>query len=268
MTNTIKKPILVAGSGRSGTTWLGNIIAGNERRILFEPFDCRRVPEFSDIGLRPYFAEKDEVPNLKATVTALLNGAITNEWIDQDKNRLDPLADNGALLIKEIRVNGMLAWLSRNFPCSVVYLVRDPFAVVASRMKLGWETHIESFTTQPRLMEDFLSPFTGTIEGARTVAQKHAVMWCIENLVPLRQLPKQSWIYCRYEKLVAHPEMEAGRLLELLGLEFTPSRLQALGELSRTSYQKTERSNETLSDNDCEGIAGILDAFGIDLNVG
>ncbi|MEM8863884.1 MAG: hypothetical protein AAGD96_36710, partial [Chloroflexota bacterium] len=52
------KTIVLAGSGRSGTTWLGNIISANPNvGILFEPFDNRRVPDVLPLKLITYARE-------------------------------------------------------------------------------------------------------------------------------------------------------------------------------------------------------------------
>lgn len=264
--------IVVAGSGRSGTTWLGNIIAGDDRRIIFEPFECRRVPEFVDLGLRPYFPSCEPFRQWHSVIAALCAGDIRNAWTDQDCNRLNAELDKGGVVIKEIRANGMLGWLSNNFPCKIVYVIRNPFDVVASRVHLNWETHIDAFLDQPQLMRDFLLPFTTCIAAAQSTIQKHAVMWCIENLIPLRQMAEQQWIFCRYEDLVAHPEAETSRILQRLDLELTPARLRALGELSRTCSPE-KASSETdpvaarhlLSEEQHKEVREVLNAFSIDL---
>ncbi|MBJ6801041.1 sulfotransferase domain-containing protein [Geomonas propionica] len=265
--------IIVAGSGRSGTTWLGNVIAGDDRRIIFEPFECRRVTEFAELGMRPYFPATEPQPQWHPKVEALFSGRIGNDWTDQDRKRLAPERDTGGVVIKEIRANGMLAWLSNNFPCRIVYLVRHPYAVIASRVKQQWDSHLEAYLSQPRMVQDFLEPYLPVIESAQGSVQRHAVMWCLENLVPLGQMPSYPWLFCRYEDLAVHPEAEARRLLGLLGLEFTESRRQALAELSRTcSLRPTDRSTEMLTDprgalpdEERREVARIIDAFGIHL---
>ena len=75
----------------------------------------------------------------------MLSGKIGNEWIDQDRGRLNSARDSGKILVKDIRVNGLLGWIDKNFHCSIVYIIRHPCAVIASRLKLKWETHIEAF---------------------------------------------------------------------------------------------------------------------------
>lgn len=265
--------IIIAGSGRSGTTWLGNIIAGDDCRILFEPFDERRVPELSGLGLRPYFRPEEPCPLWREPIAKILAGGIANDWTDQDRKRLDPARDSGRTVVKEIRANGILAWLDRNVSCRIVYLLRHPCAVIASRIKLRWDTHIDAFLAQPRLMEDYLSPCEEIMRGAETDVQKHAVMWCAENLVPLRQMKDFSWVFCTYERLFTEPEKETARVLGLLGLEFTDSRRMAVNEYSRTCSARTPEAavnflsdwKDTLSASDRNDVAAILRAFGIDL---
>jgi hypothetical protein len=227
--------IIVAGSGRSGTTWLGNIIAGDEYRILFEPFDQRRVPEFSGLSLRPYFRPTRDYPQWRPMIEKVIKGDIANEWVDQDLARLDGSRAPAGVLIKEIRANGVLAWLERNFGCKIVFLLRHPCAVIASRMKLKWETHIDAFLSQPELMEDHLYPYEDVMKRAETDVEKHAIMWCVENFIPLNQMKQHNWITCRYEELVDNAAAEVHRILLLLGLDFTDSRRRAIAEVVRTN---------------------------------
>jgi hypothetical protein len=265
--------IIVAGSGRSGTTWLGNVIAGDDLRIIFEPFDERRVPELAGLGLRPYFRQNEPYTQWRKPVSKILAGEVRNEWTDQDLHRFDKVKEPKGVVIKDIRANGMLAWLSRNYPCRVLYLLRHPCAVIASRMKLRWETHLDVFLDQPELMQDHLAPYADAILGAETEAQKHAVMWCVENLIPLRQLADSNWIFCTYEKLCAEPRKETERILRDFGLDLTGARLEALNEHSRTCSGRAPETTvnfladwqDSLPADARRDIAATLDRFGIDL---
>jgi hypothetical protein len=265
--------IIVAGSGRSGTTWLGNIIAGDEYRIIFEPFDYRHVPEAEGLGLRPYFRPDEDYPRWHPFMEKALSGAICNEWVDQDRGRLNPARDSGKILVKDIRVNGLLGWIDKNFHCRIVYIVRNPFAVIASRLKLKWETHVEAFLDQPELMKDYLAPYEGIMRLAETKAQKHAVMWCVENLVPLRQMKTHNWILCRYEGLLTGGEEEIKSILTRLGLDLSEARKDALSETVRPGWTEKiaqhdrEQWKSFLTARDKEEISSIVQAFGIDFGI-
>jgi hypothetical protein len=67
----------------------------------------------------------------------VFTGEIRNRWIDRQNERIY----SRYRLIKEIRINLALKWLHDNFPeVPILFLMRHPCAVVASRMELGWAT--------------------------------------------------------------------------------------------------------------------------------
>jgi hypothetical protein len=265
------KTIIVAGSGRGGTTWLGNIIAANPNvRIIFEPFDRRRVPQASTFPLRPYARPNEKYPEWESIVQNILKGQIHNEWVNRQGYRWWA----NRLMVKDIRVNLMLGWLSEVFNPRIVYVIRHPCAVVYSRFKLDWETHIEDILSQDQLVADFLEPFMGIITDTDTVVKKHAVMWCTENLIPLRQLPYHDWIFCTYEGLYCKPEEEADRILDLLKIRntcFTKRAIQRISMVTRSDsdirggHNPVSEWKRFLSNQDIKSILEIVEAFGIDI---
>jgi hypothetical protein len=269
MISGFENAIILAGSGRSGTTWLGNIIAGDDIRILFEPFDERHVPELKGLGLRPYFDPGKEYSDWRPLIEKVLSGELKNPWIDQDAGRFNPERDSGRILIKEIRANGMLAWISRNYGCKIAYLLRHPCSVIASRIQLKWDTHVEEYLEQDDFIKEYCPGLEKISREAKTAAQRHALMWCLENIVPLRQLSEYHWITCKFEELAANPEWEAERILALLGLEFDEARKKAVHEPSRTSWGENPKRalgawREQLSEKEKEEIGRILNFFGIE----
>jgi hypothetical protein len=267
------KTIVLAGSGRSGTTWLGNIIGADwNYRIIFEPFDARHVPEAKAAGipLRPYCSPGEECPALYDFVQHTLAGKLRNRWVDKQGRRLWAWR----FVLKTIRATLLLAWIDENFYPPIIYLIRHPGAVVASRCRLGWESHLDVFLSQPALMRDYLSPYKDVIKSATTEVQRHTVMWCMENIVPLRQLPRYDWIFCAYEHLYTEPLQETHRLLSRLGLKETRARLNAIGRLSHVTHKESALRKagniltgwkKDLSAQDIADMTAILRDFGIEL---
>lgn len=267
------KTIVLAGSGRSGTPWLSDIIAAAwSFRIIFEPFDARKVPEAKAAGipLRPYCPPGEECPGLYNFTRLALAGKLRNRWVDQQGRRFWAWR----FLLKTIRATLLLAWIDENFHPPIVYLVRHPGAVVASRCRLGWESHLDVFLSQPALMRDYLSPYEDLIKSAKTEVQKHTVMWCVENIVPLEQLSRYDWIFCTYEHLYIDPLRETHRLLSRLGLKQTPARLNAIRKLSHTTHNESALKTggniltewkKNLSAQDIADMTTILREFGINL---
>jgi hypothetical protein len=138
----------------------------------------------------------------------VLSGRIRHPWIDREVEVILPRCR----LIKEIRMNLFLKWLAQRFPqVPLVFIVRHPCAVVLSRMQLGWATDddLAPLLAQDELVADFLADKMHVIEAARTAEQKHALVWCISNLVPLRQFAGTGWHPMFYENLVLEPERKS-----------------------------------------------------------
>jgi len=269
------KTIILAGSGRSGTTWLGNILgAAPTTRVIFEPLDYRRVPEARDFPLRPYARPHAEYPHWKPVIENILTGRISNRWTDQEHSWWWPKALTLRRLVKTIRGTLLLGWLSSHFGCPIVYITRHPCAVVLSRLKLRWEPAIDALTQQPELVTDYLSPYMDLILGAETPAQRHAVMWCVENLIPLNQMPHYDWHFCTYETLCQQPDKEARRLLGLLKLNYNSFTRNAISRIS--SVARSDSAIATQGDllsgwktemqkADIDAVLHIVNAFGINL---
>ena len=82
-------PVFVAGSGRSGTTWIGDIISSCSGCIpVFEPLH-RKVPQVPRWGVNSglpgtYLCEDVSYPQWEAFFDALFAGRISNAWTRQD----------------------------------------------------------------------------------------------------------------------------------------------------------------------------------------
>jgi hypothetical protein len=216
--------VLVAGSARSGTSWLADLLNFDGRyRYIFEPFRPDRVPLARPFWTRRYFRPSADVPDLQRAAGAILSGRIRNPWSD----RLNRKRVARRRIVKDVWSNLMLGWLRRQFPeMPIVFIVRHPMAVVSSQLDLidwKWEVDIPALFGQPALREDHLSPFQD--EAARTTDSfdRHMLLWCVENLVPLRQLATGEAFVVAHEHLCTRPMEEIRRLFEFVGRPFSPA---------------------------------------------
>jgi hypothetical protein len=264
--------ILVAGTARSGTTWLGDLIASQlPCRILFEPFNPELVPEYSNFHYFQYLQSGTENAEFYALTRKILLGDIRNRWIDHKNERI--VAQYR--LIKAIRANLTLKWLHENFSeVPIILMLRHPCAVVLSRMELHWATDqdIEPFMVQPDLVADFLSPFVDFIENAKTDEEKHAIIWCVSNLVPLRQFKPGRLKIVYYEDLCSHPETELLSVLEYIGQPITeptrdkinqPSQTTRRASAIMTGANKLSAWQQKLSRSQIDSILQVVSVFGL-----
>jgi hypothetical protein len=268
-----KKVVFIAGSGRSGTTWLAELINFREDyRVLFEPFHHTYVPEWSGYTNRQYLRGNETDAGLSRSMAAILTGNINNKWVD--KRPVPPGVDK--LLIKDIRANLLLKWIKGNYPhIPVILLVRHPGAVIHSKLKLDWEVDLEGIIRQENLEADFLHRFMDYLENPDlSVFQKHALMWCIENYVPLRQFTRDGIHIVFYEDLILKPEITLKAVFNFIDENYDDSLLNRLGipSLMTRSHSAILAKNKDLLRNWEKGIGEdetrilreCLQVFGLD----
>jgi hypothetical protein len=267
----VERSVLVAGTGRSGTTWLADLVdSALPTRLMFEPFHCRRVEEFERFPFVPYMRANVRNEALRSYCVHVFTGEIRQPWIDRTVSHLRPRIR----LIKAIRANLILKWIREEFPrLPIVFIVRHPCAVVASRMKLGWATDsdFESFLSQTDLVSDFLGKYLHIVREAREPEERHAVVWCVHNMVPFEQLEERDACFVSYERLLSSPEEEISRIFSYLALE-APTSSVNFGRPSTTSqgWSATVRGENALRSwqrhldaQQVHRIWNVLEAFGM-----
>lgn len=225
--NSLEDTVLVAGSGRSGTTWLGDVINYDDSyRTIFEPFNPSRVKTWEPFGSRRYVRPNNADEQLHSTVRRILAGEIRNSWADCHNRAF--IATKR--IVKEISINNMLGYLEHRFPqIRIVYILRHPFAVAQSRLRLGWDTYpdptvktdLSVFTRQQALMDDYLEPFREKLEQASSPFAKEVAFWAAENYAPLQQLRgSKSARIVFYEALVLKPQETLPEMMSFVGRSF------------------------------------------------
>ena len=269
----IRKSIIVAGTARSGTTWLADIIASQiSCRMMFEPFHSRKVKAFGQFNYFQYMRPAEESEELRSYCARILRGDIRHTWIDRQVENIFPKYR----LIKEIRVNLFLKWIHNRFPdVPLLFLIRHPCAVVLSRMQLGWatDTDIEPFLSQTELVDDFLGHKMDIIERARTVEEKHAIIWCVSNLIPIKQFQSNGLNVVFYENLCTQPEAEIPRIFQALRHHYQASAFQYLDQPSTTTLRssailtgdnKVSQWKKELLPTQIDSILSVVQEFGLD----
>lgn len=266
-----RRTVFLAGTGRSGTTWVADVINyANDYRLMFEPFYPEAVDILGHFRNRQYLRPDNRDARYLEPARTILSGAIRNKWIDRFNRKM--VADKR--LIKDIRANHLLGWIKANFPeIPIILLLRHPCAVAYSKMVLDWKTQLEDFLDQEELMEDLLSPFRTLIIGAQSDFERHIVHWCVENYVPLRQFRTGDIHLVLYENFCARPEREVARLFRYLGEDFDDRALEAAKRPSRLARKDSpivigddliESWRNHVTDEQLEAALTFLACFGLD----
>ncbi|OKH22869.1 sulfotransferase [Chroogloeocystis siderophila] len=232
-----KQAIFLAGTGRSGTTWVSSIINyNNDYRDIFEPFHPYKVSKVEHFRYRQYLRPDNKQQEFIQPTKDILSGKIRNRWTDQFNQK----RFCHKRMVKDIRANFLLKWLNHHFPeVPIILLFRHPCAVVNSKLHLGWGDHLDELLAQPELVEDFLQPFRHEIEASKTDFEKQIFLWCLENYVPLRQFAPGEIHLAFYENFCKDPKVEIESLFKFLGKKFDDTVFATLNKPSATSRKES-----------------------------
>jgi hypothetical protein len=268
----ISRSVLLAGTARSGTTWLAELIALQQpTRLMFEPFYPLKVPDYAGFDNFLYMRAEDRDPVLEAFCERVFTGQIRNLWIDNTVGVLRPKAR----IVKDVRTNLLLKWISCRYPeLPLILLLRHPCSVVLSRMERGWTADQDIFEmmAQEKLVEDFLGKWRDVINNAESEEEKHAIVWSIHNAIPLAQFSDGGISVIKYEDFVSDTSRCLGELLNAIGWDFDDSLSSFFEQPSRTSSLSTalegaevanRRWETRLSSAQVDRILRVVDAFGL-----
>jgi hypothetical protein len=267
-----RKSIFLAGTGRSGGTWLAEIInQHNEYRFIFEPFHPKRAPWMKPFGERRYKRPEENDSEFLELAQSIVGGRIRHPWTERFNRRLVARQR----LIKEDYANLMMKWLHVNFPgMPLILLLRHPCAVAASFVAHNYRGAVMPLLDQEKLVEDFLQPYIDDIRQAKDTFERTIFLWCVETLVPLRQCRPGEMHVVFFENLVQHPESEIGRLFSYLGKSMEGLNIEKLKIPSLTARKassavwtgasRTEGWKKQLSDEQRRRALEILTLFGLD----
>lgn len=207
-----KEKVWLLGDARSGTTWVSDLINANGvYREVFEPFHPKLESEARRFSPHFYVGDLDQAPEILDLAERVFRGKF---WSPRSQG------ENGIRLYRGLLVKDVFANLIARAVCARVagirpiLLIRNPFAVALSKQnKPGWYW-LEDPTyllRQQTLVDDFLGPNEDLIR--RTADKKDFILnqiciWCVINLIPLKQFAPSELHICLYEKFCADPLAE------------------------------------------------------------
>lgn len=243
MTST-RPPVLVTGLPRSGTSWVGKMLAASGQMVYVnEPLNPERPPGRSPGVLNAsvthrfqYICPDAESPWLDAfSDTARLRYRFLAEL---RRNRrpgdLARLAKRGTAftlgcltgrraLLDDPFALFSAAWFAERLGCRVIVLVRDPASFVASWQRLGWTVYFHELLEQPLLVRDHpcveeLRPLVGSQDRIA----KSATLWRVARQVTDDVAARTPGIrVTSYEALASEPLDGFRDLYDWCGLPWT-----------------------------------------------
>jgi hypothetical protein len=238
------RPILVTGAPRSGTTWVGNVLALDRRAAsIHEPFNPKtpngRCRADFGRGFR-YVTRESEGPYLEALRDTIgwrysLGAEIAaTRSLRQAAHAARDAAYFGANRLRRVRpiVKDPLGlasaeWMADRFDMQVVVVIRHPVAFVSSLRAAGWHRFpFGTFGEQPEFVRARLAPFAdeiaAAIAGRPDAIEASALLWkLLHHHIRLLRDDHPDWIFVRHEDLTRDPEAGFRAIFGRLGLDFS-----------------------------------------------
>ncbi len=197
--------VVVCGSPRSGTTWVGeNLAALTDALPLFEPLHPGRTPA-GDAGFGwSEFHDDDSIPlEQRAYLRRVLAGKVVNRWICGTPP-IGRVIGARRLLVKSVRANGLLPVLAAEPSCSTPFvLLRHPVATVGSQLREGSWMRPESADFGPFLR--FWPDFADAVAGLRHPEEYLAAVWASEFVAAENAGSPRPWMVAHYEDVRRDP---------------------------------------------------------------
>lgn len=247
---TARRPILVTGSPRSGTTWVGHMLcAGHELTYISEPLNPENgsipsvrpgrwfevITTANQARYRPGLesvcrlapSPLREVPAIRTPGDAARLGRL---FVDCGRGR----AFGRLALLKDPFASLSASWFHEQLGCKVVVVVRHPAAVVASTERLDWGFPVGDIVR--RAHSEASSTFDrGTVPSARI--DRIAVLWSmVYGSLGASVADSPDVHFVRHEDLCIDPRAGFRSLYDALGLEWNQSAERAVVASSGASH--------------------------------
>lgn len=234
-------PILVTGSHRSGTTWVGRMLAADaDTAYISEPLNVLHRPGVYRVPVKhwyTYITEENEAEYLPAFHELLdfqYHLLLEIKSLRSVKDFLRMGRDfriffNGSMhgqraLIKDPFAVFSTPWFAKRLNCQVVITARHPGGFVGSLKRLGWNFDFDNFLNQPLFMRDHLESDRTAMESMPKddIIGQAALLWkIIYRFVHLTKESFPQFQVVRHEDLSLDPMGGYQALYKNLGLSFT-----------------------------------------------
>jgi len=256
-------PILVTGAHRTGTTWVGKMLAANpQAAYISEPLNVLHRPGVLQAPVSKWYTlitgenEAEYLPAFRALLA--FRYGLWREIVSLRSRRdfLRMLRDasiflRGRLLGQRPLIKDPFAvfsapWFAGRLGCRVVITVRHPAGFASSLKRLNWPFDFWNLLEQPLLMERWLSVDRAEMEmtAADDVIGQSALLWRMVYRAVARMMKLHpAFVIVRHEDLSLDPVSCFRDLYAILDLDFTPQVEETIKN-SSSSENPTELSKK------------------------
>ena len=236
------KPILVTGAHRTGTTWVGRMLAADPQlAYISEPLNVFHRPGVLGAHVSFWYTyicnenESDYLSSFRQLLNYRYHLIAEVKSLRSGRDFLRMGRDVGIFLraaflqqhplLKDPFAVFSLPWFAQRLNSQIVVTVRHPAAFASSLKRLNWSFDFNDLLSQPLLMHDYLEPYRKEMlsRTADDVIGQASLLWAMIYRVvhsTCKQIPSIRIV--RHEDLSLDPITGYQRLYGELGLTFSP----------------------------------------------
>jgi len=235
----MKKNILVSGSHRSGSTWVGNVICEAKKvRYIDEPFNIGLNRKYSPLTFwfeflkgRP-LNEQKKVKKYLDSFSTVFNIVNLNNLLNIRKlwilrkflSELKGRVSDRSLYKDPISIMSA-EWIYENYKWDTIIIIRHPAAFIASLKVKNWQFNFNNFKDQDLLMKSHLSNYSNEItdfsNNEKDIIDQGILLWnTIHDVIDTyKQKYNNEWYFVKHEDLSKNALPEYKKMFSYLNLE-------------------------------------------------
>ncbi len=266
---SLNKPILIVGAHRSGTTWVGKVVASAPRTsYLQEPFNINNP---FNLGLFPYWyyciSDTGDL-NCKKLLEQMISFSFNYSKALQMVNSIKSLGrffkyaklnmtaqimrrDEYRTIIKDPLALFSSEWFYSTFNSDVLVLIRHPAAFVNSILRVGWGHPFSHFLMQDLLMKNELVNFHDEIYEysikEKSLLDQAILLWKITHsqINKLKEKHHNEWLFVKHEDLSIDPFHNFSIVFQHMQIEYGEKTREVLLKTTSSSNPRDARSVHT-----------------------
>ena len=222
-----KKPILVTGAHRTGTTWVGKMLAASdEAAYISEPLNVLHRPGVMRAPVPHWYQyihthnQQDFEPAFREMLQLRYHPWLEFKSLRSTRDLLRMLRDwrifyagrkhRQCPLLKDPFAVFSIPWFNQTLGCQVVVTVRHPAAFASSLKRLNWPFDFTHLLSQPQLMQDWLEPYRpqmqALVEQPQDIIGQASLLWSmVYDVVEAYRQQVPDLLVVRHEDLSIDP---------------------------------------------------------------
>ncbi|MDQ6963041.1 MAG: sulfotransferase [Mariprofundaceae bacterium] len=219
------QPIFITGSIRSGTTWLGEMLAFSKQTVsIYEPFSLNTGRFAFDELAKNWFSYAPSMPKEQAikAFKKVINGKTELVFRRKQVQRYLPFTRHKRKIIKDPIACFSAPWLADHFNLRTVVIIRHPAAFALSLKRVGWSFDFSNLWQQTGLWRHFPEQWQLAMRKQPTdIVQQATLLWnCTYSFLLDACEQRPDWLLLRHEDLSLDPLQQFQDLYQNLDLQW------------------------------------------------